>query len=148
MEALSVRIETRVTEAQVWDVLTDADGYALWVPEATGVDGEVSHGQWIILHRAGTDRDQMLHITTSPDRRLLRWEAAAPLGMVSERCTFTLSVSEPGGHCAVEIERGVGGPLERLLGDGPEAQRGWLNAVSAGLRTVAERRAGLPGNRA
>ncbi|GAA4373198.1 SRPBCC family protein [Paeniglutamicibacter cryotolerans] len=144
MEPLSVRIEPRATAAQAWDVMTDADGYREWVPEVTGVDGEVSHGQWITLHRPGTDRDLMLHVTASADRRLLRWESGAPLGMLSERCTFILTEPEARYGCVVEIERGIGGSLERLLGDGPDEQRGWLERTAAGLKAAVERRAGLP----
>ena len=146
MEPLSVRIETRATTAQAWDVMTDADGYREWVPEVTGVDGEVSHGQWITLRRPGPDRDLMLHITASADRRLLRWESGAPLGMLSDRCTFTLTELEARGGCVVEIERGIGGALEHLLGDGPDAQRGWLERTATGLKAAVERRAGAPGS--
>lgn len=139
MEPLSTRIETPSAPGQVWDVMTDADRYNEWVPEVTGVEGEVSHGQRLTLHRPGTDRDLMLHITASADRRLLRWEAITPLGMLSDRCTFTLT--ETGTGCVIDIERGIGGPLEHLLGDGPEALRRWLEDTAAGLEAELARHA-------
>lgn len=140
MESFETRQDIDATADTVWGVLVDGARYPSWVPGVRDVEGDVSDGQGIRMVADDGGRDENLRITAAANRRLLRWESGAPLGMYTEVLTFTLA--ETGFGCTAVLTREFSGPLEGLLGRATEDPQGELDRLARSLKSEAESRVG------
>jgi hypothetical protein len=139
MESYETRQDVNATADIVWGVLLDGAQYPSWVPGVVDVEGDVADGQNLTLVAGDGGRDVRLKVTAAANRRFLRWETGAPLGMYTLRDAFEISDTEFG--CTVVITREVSGPLEALLGRSEEDPRGHIEELGHALKAAAEDRA-------
>ncbi|MGJ9402931.1 SRPBCC family protein [Arthrobacter sp. KK5.5] len=140
MESYETRQDVDATADTVWGVLVDGARYDEWVPGVVDVEGDVADGQTIRLLTGDDARDVTVRISAATNRRLLRWESGAPLGMYTDLHAFELAETQFG--CTVVLTRELLGPLEGLLGRATEDAQGETEELAKALRAAAEAREG------
>lgn len=140
MESYETRQDIQATADTVWGVLVDGARYHEWVPGVVDVEGDVADGQTIRMLTGEDARDASLKVVAATNRRLLRWESGAPLGMYTDLHAFTLAETEAG--CTLVLTRDMMGPLEGLLGRSTEDAQREIEELARALRAAAESREG------
>src|SRR6516225_6578831 len=110
------RTMIRAAPEEVWEVLTDAPGYAEWNPEIVGIEGRIALGERIrarVKVGSGAIRTVPLRVTASDAPRRMEWTGGLPLGLFTGRRTLTVTPADD----AVEFRMIVklSGPLAPLI---------------------------------
>jgi len=76
----------------IWQILTDAAGYAAWDSGVTRVEGRIAPGERIkVVSEANPGRAFPVKVTEFTPARRMVWSGGMPLGLFRGVRTFTLS---------------------------------------------------------
>ena len=83
----------RATPEVVWEILTDATGYADWNPEIVGIDGRMALNERITARvklGSGAIRKVPMRVTAFEAPSRMEWTGGLPLSLFVGRRTFTV----------------------------------------------------------
>jgi uncharacterized protein YndB with AHSA1/START domain len=134
------RTMIRAAPEEVWEVLTDAPGYAEWNPEIVGIEGRIALGERIrarVKVGSGAIRTVPLRVTASDAPRRMEWTGGLPLGLFTGRRILTVAPADD----AVEFRMIVKmtGPLAPLMVKAVGDRQTEIDAFSSALRLRVER---------
>jgi hypothetical protein len=124
----------------VWNILTDAPGYANWNAELVAIAGQFAEGERIkasVKLGSGAIRSVPMRITAFDAPRQMEWTGGMPLGLFVGKRTLYVTPRDAGADFRMELSMtGVLAPLIlKSVGDRqPE-----VDAFAAALKTYAER---------
>ncbi|HEY4228283.1 MAG TPA: SRPBCC domain-containing protein [Candidatus Limnocylindrales bacterium] len=99
---------------RVWDLLTDATGYAKWNRAVISIDGPIAMGETIALVSiANPKRVFKLKITDAARPSRLVWSDGMPLGLFKGERTYLLT--EENGGTAFSMSEAFTGPLAGMM---------------------------------
>jgi uncharacterized protein YndB with AHSA1/START domain len=87
----------RATPEAVWEILTNAAGYAQWNPEIVAIEGRMALGERIrarVKVGGGAVRLVPLRVTAFEAPSRMEWTGGMPLGLFTGRRIFALTPSD------------------------------------------------------
>ena len=141
MVEYSTRIAIDAPPERVWQILTDAGGYAEWNPEIFRIDGRIAAGAKITTHvrlGGGVERKISLRVTELEPPKRMVWVGGIPLGLFVGRRTYRVTPAGAGSEFQLHLRMSgpLSGPIAKSVGDRqPE-----VDSFAAGLKKRAERR--------
>jgi pimeloyl-ACP methyl ester carboxylesterase len=98
----AVAVDIRAATGIVWQLLTDAEGFARWNSTVTRIEGQIREGERLRIHAPGTKQTFKPRISGVVDGHSMVWSDGIPSLFTGER-TFTLSARSDGTtHFAME----------------------------------------------
>lgn len=138
MKSFSASDTINATPETIWAIITDAESYPEWDPNAIRIAGEIKAGGKVTaLTKLNPKRAFPATVTEFQPARRMTWTGGMPLGLFKGVRTFELT---PAGDGATRfsLREEFSGPLLPLFGrtipDMNEAFRGFV----AGLKARAE----------
>lgn len=125
----------------VWEVLTDAAGYAQWNPEIVAVEGRMALGERIFARvkvGSGAIRPVPMRVTAFEAPARMEWTGGLPLGLFTGRRIFTIAPSDGATDFRMLVQ--MSGPLASLMVKAVGDRQVEIDAFSAALKTRAEMR--------
>jgi hypothetical protein len=139
MKAYSASTNIKASPETIWDILTDAEHYPEWDPQAIRIEGTIAEGETVTAYtRLSPDRAFPAKVTEFVPGRRMTWASGMPLGLFKGERTFVLTSQEDGSvdFALSEEFSGLLLPLfARSLPDMTEPFEGFV----AGLKARAER---------
>jgi uncharacterized protein YndB with AHSA1/START domain len=134
------RSTIRAAPEAVWEILTDAPGYAGWNPEIVAIEGRMAPGARIrarVKVGNGAIRTVPLRVTAFEAPSRMEWTGGLPLGLFTGRRTFTVTPRDG----AVEFQMLVqmSGLLAPLMVKAVGNRQAEIDGFSAALKARAER---------
>jgi uncharacterized protein YndB with AHSA1/START domain len=134
------RSTIRAAPKAVWELLTDAPGYAEWNPEIVAIEGRMAPGERIrarVKVGSGAIRTVPLRVTAFEAPARMEWTGGLPLGLFTGRRTFTVTP----GDSVVEFRMLVqmSGLLAPLMVKAVGNRQAEIDGFSAALKARAER---------
>jgi hypothetical protein len=123
----------------VWDVLTDAPGYAEWNPEILAVEGRMALDGRIkarVKVGGGAIRTVSMRVTAFEPPSRMEWVGGLPLGLFVGRRTFVIVPRE--GMVEFRMHLRMSGPLAPLILKSVGDRQPEIDTFSAALRSRAE----------
>jgi uncharacterized protein YndB with AHSA1/START domain len=130
--------------AAVWNILTDAAGYASWNPEIVAIEGEFASDSRIKAHvrlGKGAVRRVSLRVTDFDPPISMEWTGGMPLGLFVGRRLLTVAPHAKGAEFRMLVT--MTGPLASLMVKSTGDRQPEIDQFSAALKARAER----PGSR-
>jgi uncharacterized protein YndB with AHSA1/START domain len=125
---------------RVWNVLTDAAGYAAWNPEIVRIDGRMALSERIraqVKVGNGAIRTVPLRVTAFEPPSRMEWTGGLPLGLFTGRRTLTLTPIAGGVEFQMVVR--MSGPLAGLMVKATGHRQAEIDAFSSALKARAER---------
>ena len=134
------RSTIRAAPEAVWEILTDAPGYAGWNPEIVAIEGRMAPGARIrarVKVGNGAIRTVPLRVTAFEAPSRMEWTGGLPLGLFTGRRILTVTP----GDGAVEFRMLVqmSGLLESLMVKAVGNRQVEIDGFSSALKVHAER---------
>jgi hypothetical protein len=112
----------RAEPQAVWNVLTDAAGYAAWNPEIVGIEGAFAEGSRIrarVRLGSGALRTVPMRVSQFKPPSSMVWTGGLPLGLFVGRRAYTVSPHPMGTEFRLQLDMsGLVAPLIlRSVGD-------------------------------
>lgn len=125
----------------IWQILTDAPGYADWDSGVVKVDGRIAPGEKIkVVSEANPGRAFAVKVTDfTPSRRMV-WSGGMPLGLFRGVRTFTLA-PEDNGTTHFQVREEYTGPMLPLIWKSMPDLGPSFDQFATGLKQRAERAA-------
>jgi uncharacterized protein YndB with AHSA1/START domain len=126
---------------RVWEILTDANGYADWNPEIIGVEGRMALGERIVARVRlgdGALRRVQLRVTRFEPPSRMEWVGGIPLGFFVGRRTFTITPSA--GRSEFRLHLKMSGLLSPLISKSVGDRQPEVDSFAAALKRRAEAR--------
>ncbi len=123
----------------VWQILTDAAGYADWNPEIIGIAGRMALHQRIkarVRLGDGAVRDVSMRVTAFEAPSRMEWTGGLPLGLFVGRRTFTVTPASGGTEFRMHLR--MSGPLAPLILKSVGDRQPEIDTFAAALRARAE----------
>ena len=107
--------EIAASVEEVWDLLSDADGYAAWNDAVVSLKGTIHQGSDIeLVSIVDPNRTFTLRVTELEHPLRMVWTDGMPLGLFTG--TRTYQVDDLGsGRCRFSMTEAFGGPLAPLI---------------------------------
>jgi hypothetical protein len=138
MKAYSASTHISASPETIWEILTDAEHYPEWDPQALRIEGTIAPGETVTAYtKLSPDRAFPAKVTEFAPGKKMTWTGGMPLGLFKGVRTFTLTPHKEGVvHFELREEfSGLLLPLfSRQLPDMTEAFEGFV----AGLKARAE----------
>ena len=138
MKAFSASTNINASPETIWSILTDAEHYPEWDPQAIRIEGTIAEGEMVTAYtKLSPDRAFPAKVTEFVPGKRMTWTGGMPLGLFKGERTFTLTPQEDG---SVDFDlreefSGLLFPLfSKSLPDMSEAFEGFV----AGLKARAE----------
>jgi len=146
MKSLAATTVIRATPELVWSILTDAAGYAGWNPEVTAIEGEITTGAEITIHRRTEPRASTVRVSIHepPGRLAFTGSGGTPDAVLEVVRTYQLI---PNGNGEVELAQPLvfSGIMSGLLTRSVPDQTPVLVELGEVLKRHAEASLGLQG---
>lgn len=129
----------RATPERVWQLLTDAGGYANWNPEIVRVDGRLALNERITARvrvGGGAIRSLSIRVTAFEAPSRMEWVGGLPLGLFVGRRTFTVTPAEGGARFHLHLR--MSGLLAPLILKSIGDRQPEMDSFSSALRARAE----------
>lgn len=123
----------------VWNVLTDAAGYAQWNPEIVAVEGRMAFGERIrarVKVGSGAIRPVPMRVTVFDAPTRMEWTGGLPLGLFTGRRVFTVTPGDGTTDFRMLVQ--MSGPLATLMVKAVGDRQVEIDAFSAALKARAE----------
>jgi uncharacterized protein YndB with AHSA1/START domain len=128
---------------KVWEILTDAPGYASWNPEIMGVEGRFALGERIkarVRVKAGGGkmaiRSVPLRITVFEPPTRMEWKGGMPLGLFKGKRILTVTPRGTGVEFRMDLK--MSGPMLGMILKSIGDRQPEIDSFSAGLKARAE----------
>jgi hypothetical protein len=124
----------------VWNVLTDAAGYAGWNPEIVGLQGRFAEGATIkarVRLGSGAVRTVPMRVAAFAPPASMQWIGGLPFGLFVGRRTFQVTPRGQGAEFRMRVQ--MTGPLAPMILRSVGDRQPELDAFAAGLKQRAER---------
>lgn len=128
---------------RVWEILTDAAGYAEWNPEIVGLEGRMALDERIVARVRlgdGAVRRVPMRVTRFETPTRMEWVGGLPLGLFVGRRTFT--VTPRAGRSEFRLHLEMTGLLSPLISRSVGDRQPEVDSFSAALKKRAEERRG------
>lgn len=99
-----VEVTIRASSEQVWELLTDAEGFPRWNSTVTQIEGEIREGGRLRVHVPGTDQVFAPRVSDVIPRERLTWTGGFSPLFKGVR-TFALRASDPEATDFTKAER-------------------------------------------
>jgi uncharacterized protein YndB with AHSA1/START domain len=124
----------------VWEILTNAPGYAEWNPEIVAVEGRMALGERIkarVKVGSGAIRTVPLRVTAFEPLARMEWTGGLPLGLFTGRRILTVTPGEGAVEFRMLVQMSglLAGMMVKAVGD----RQAEIDAFSAALKARAER---------
>jgi uncharacterized protein YndB with AHSA1/START domain len=134
------RTVIRATPEKVWEILTNASGYAEWNPEIGAIEGGMASGTRFharVKIANGAIRPVSMRVTAFAPPSRMEWTGGLPLGLFKSRRLFTVTPADDGG---VDFRMLVtmSGPLASLMVKATGDRQAEIDSFSSALRARAE----------
>ena len=115
MKEFATSIAIHAPAELIWELLTDAPGYAAWNSTVDRVDGRIATGETVTVHaKISPGRAFPVKVTELVPARRMVWTGGMPLGLFKGERTFTLT-PRPGGVVEVSMREVFSGLLAPLI---------------------------------
>jgi uncharacterized protein YndB with AHSA1/START domain len=134
----------RATPERVWQVLTDARGYASWNPEIIGIDGRMTLNERITARvkvGGGAIRRVPMRVTAFEPPSRMQWTGGLPLGLFAGVRTFTVTPRD--GAVEFRMHLRMSGLLAPLILKSVGDRQPEIDSFSSALRAHVEQRLGV-----
>jgi uncharacterized protein YndB with AHSA1/START domain len=136
---------SRATPEAVWEILTNAAGYAQWNPEIVAIEGRMALGERIrgrVKVGGGAVRLVPLRVTAFEAPSRMEWTGGMPLGLFTGRRIFALTPSDGTVEFRMLVQMSglLAGPIVRSVGNRQAA----IDSFSAALKVRAEQHQRIP----
>jgi uncharacterized protein YndB with AHSA1/START domain len=128
---------------RVWEILTDAAGYAEWNPEIVGLEGRMALDERIVARVRlgdGALRRVPMRVTRFETPTRMEWVGGLPLGLFVGRRTFTITPSA--GRSEFRLHLAMSGLLSPLIARSVGDRQPEVDSFSAALKKRVEERRG------
>jgi uncharacterized protein YndB with AHSA1/START domain len=124
----------------VWEILTNAAGYAEWNPEIVAIEGRMALGERIkarVKIGSGAIRTVPLRVTAFEPPARMEWTGGLPLGLFTGRRILTVTPGEGAVEFRMLVQMSglLAGMMVKAVGD----RQAEIDAFSAALKARAER---------
>jgi hypothetical protein len=129
----------RAAPKRVWEILTDAPGYAAWNPEIVGIEGCMALGARIrarVKIGSGAIRVVPLRVTAFAAPSRMEWTGGRPLGLFTGRRLLSVTPREEGTEFRMLVQ--MSGPLAALMVRAVGDRQVEIDSFSAALKARAE----------
>ena len=138
MKEYSASTHIHASPETIWEILTDAEHYPEWDPQAIRIEGTIAAGETVTAYtKLSPDRAFPAKVTEFVPGKRMTWTGGMPLGLFKGVRTFTLTPHEDG-VIHFELREAFSGLLlplmAKMLPDMTEAFEGFV----AGLQARAE----------
>jgi hypothetical protein len=128
------------TQEKVWEILTNAPGYAEWNPEIVALEGRIALGERIkarVKVGSGAIRTVPLRVTAFAPPSRMEWTGGLPLGLFTGRRILTVAPVEGAVEFRMLVQMSglLAGLMVKAVGD----RQAEIDAFSAALKARAER---------
>jgi hypothetical protein len=106
----------RTAPERVWEILTNAPGYAEWNPEIVAIEGRMALNERIrarVSVGGGAIRAISLRVTTFEAPQRMEWTGGLPLGLFTGKRIFTVVPGD--GAVGFRMLVQMSGPLAGLM---------------------------------
>ena len=141
MKEYTTELTIRATPEMVWQVLTDAGGYANWNPEIIGIDGRMALSERITARvkvGGGAIRRVPMRVTAFETPSRMQWTGGLPLGLFVGVRTFTVTPRD--GVVEFRMHLRMSGPLAPLILKAVGNRQPEIDSFSSALRAHVEQR--------
>jgi uncharacterized protein YndB with AHSA1/START domain len=123
----------------VWEVLTNAPGYAEWNPEIVAIEGRMALGERIraqVKVGSGAIRTVPLRVTAFDPPKRMEWTGGLPLSLFTGRRIFTVTPGDREVEFRMLVQ--MSGPLAALMVKAVGDRQVELDAFSSALKARVE----------
>ena len=97
MKAFSASTNINASPETIWSILTDAEHYPEWDPQAIRIEGTIAEGEMVTAYtKLSPDRAFPAKVTEFAPGKRMTWTGGMPLGLFKGERTFTLTPQEDG----------------------------------------------------
>ena len=97
MKAFSASTNINASPETIWSILTDAEHYPEWDPQAIRIEGTIAEGEMVTAYtKLSPDRAFPAKVTEFVPGKRMTWTGGMPLGLFKGERTFTLTPQEDG----------------------------------------------------
>lgn len=107
----------RAAPEKVWEILTNAAGYAEWNPEIVAIEGDMASGSRFharVKIANGAIRPVSMRVTAFAPPSRMEWIGGLPIGLFTGRRLFTVAPADDGG-ADFRMLVTMSGPLASLM---------------------------------
>jgi hypothetical protein len=129
----------RASRERVWEILTDAAGYAEWNPEIVGIEGRMALGERIrarVKVGGGAIRVVPLRVTAFEAPSRMEWTGGLPLGLFVGRRIFTVTPRDAKVEFCMLVQ--MSGLLAPLIVKSVGDRQPEIDSFSSALKVRAE----------
>jgi uncharacterized protein YndB with AHSA1/START domain len=129
----------RAAPQTVWEVLTNAPGYAEWNPEIVAIKGRMALGERIrarVRVGNGAIRTVPLRVTAFEAPSRMEWTGGLPLGLFTGRRILTVTPEDGAVEFRMLVQ--MSGPLAALMVKAVGNRESEIDAFSSALKARAE----------
>jgi hypothetical protein len=138
MKAFSASIHINASPDRIWEILTDAEHYPEWDPQAVRIEGTIAAGEKVTAYtKLSPDRAFPAKVTEFVPGAKMTWTGGMPLGLFKGVRTFTLTPHEDGA-IHFELREEFSGLLFPLFGKSLPDMTEAFEGFCAGLKARAE----------
>ena len=139
MKAFSASTNINASPETIWSILTDAEHYPEWDPQAIRIEGTIAEGEMVTAYtKLSPDRAFPAKVTEFVPGKRMTWTGGMPLGLFKGERTFTLTPQEDG-SIQFDLREAFSGLLFPLFGKSLPDMTGAFEGFVAGLKARAER---------
>ena len=138
MKEFSASTYINASPEAIWEILTDAEHYPEWDPQAIRIEGTIAAGETVTAYtKLSPNRAFPAKVTEFLPGQKMTWTGGMPLGLFKGVRTFTLTPHE-GGIVHFELREAFSGLLFPLFAKSLPDMTEPFEGFVAGLKARAE----------
>lgn len=138
MKRFHVAIHIQAPPERIWQILTDAPGYASWNTTVDRVEGRIAQGEKVTVHaKLSPGRAFPLTVTKFDPPRSMEWSGGMPLGLFKGARSYSLTPRDGGVEFSMTEE--FSGLMARLITKSIPDMQPAFEEFAACLKRHAER---------